>query len=162
MKIRKYLQNCFLLLIPIFLWNLFFYDDLPKGYSGAVFEKDIPQVVLYSEYLLRVVLFGLPLLMALSVKTSMEKMGLSLYLFGMVVYFLSWILVIAFPDSAWSQSAWGFMAPAYTPLIWLIGVGLIGNQSFLRIPKISIIYSCLSAVFVFFHALHAYIVFMQL
>jgi hypothetical protein len=31
------------------------------------------------------------------------------------------------PDSAWSNSLAGFLASAYTPLLWLIEIGLISG-----------------------------------
>ncbi len=162
MKIRKYLLNCFLLLIHIFIWNIFLVDYLPKGYNYDIFWKDVPRFIGYGENIFRIIVFVLPVVMMLSFKTRTEKIGLLIYLVGIVIYFLSWIIMISFPVSTWSRSALGFMAPAYTTIIWLIGIGLIGNRSFFRIPKLSQIYIYLSMIFVFFHTLHTYIIFLRL
>lgn len=159
---RKYLANCFLLLLPIFLWNLVLYDSLPKGFSAPIFWLDIPPIITYGENALRILLFGLPLVMILSVKTKQEKIGLSLYLVGTLLYFSSWIILIVSPESAWSTSLLGFMAPAYTPLLWLIGIGLIGNRSFIGLPRPSLIYLMATTLFVLFHSLHTYLVFQKL
>lgn len=161
MRFKKYLLNCFLLLIPILLWNIFLVDYLPKSYSPEVFWKDIPKLVSYSENILRGAIFSLPLIMIFSLKKRIEKIGLSIFLIGITIYFLSWLAMIFFPESLWSRSAVGFLAPAFTTIIWLIGIGLIGNESFFRIQHITKIYICVSILFVVFHTIHAYIVFQR-
>lgn len=104
----------------------------------------------------------LPAFMILSLKTKTQRLGGWLYLLGVVVYGLSWLLLILTPDSSWSQSMMGFMAPAYTTILWLVGIGLIGEQSFFKIKHVSTIYILLATVFVFFHIWHTYIVFHRL
>jgi hypothetical protein len=79
-----------------------------------------------------------------------------------VIYFASWLLLIYFPESAWSHSAIGFMAPAYTTIIWLTGIGLIGETLFAGLPYHPIVYIGASTVFVVFHSIHSYIVFTRL
>ena len=49
---------------------------------------------------------------------------------GTLVYFASWLMQIMFPASAWSTSALGFAAPAYTPFLWFLGIALLGRQLF--------------------------------
>jgi hypothetical protein len=159
---KRYLSNCFLLLIPIFLWNILLYDTLPEGYGADIFWQDIPSFVSYPENILRVVLFSLPFMMILSIKKRREKIGLLIYLIGVIIYFLSWVVVIVYPESTWSNSVLGFTAPAYTSLIWMIGIGLIGRSSFFKLPGLSYVYLILSIIFVAFHAGHAYIVFQRL
>jgi len=161
-QILKYALNCFILLIPIFLWNILFATSLPRGYSIEFFWKDIPPIVGTTENILRIVAFFLPLLMPLTIKTRRQKIGLGIYLAGVAIYFLSWVLQIHLPESAWSSSLFGFLAPAYTTLIWLIGIGLIGDKLFVKVPYKSIIYMAISTVFVVFHTTHAYIVYTRL
>lgn len=162
MLIKKYLLNCFLLFIPIILWNILLVGYLPEGYDPEIFWKDIPKLVGYSENSLRIVVFVLPAFMVLSFKTNQQKVGFFLYLVGVVIYFLSWVIMILYPESYWGQSMVGFMAPAYTTIIWLTGIGLIGTKSFFKIPHMSIIYIILSFLFVAFHSLHTYIVYQRL
>jgi hypothetical protein len=69
---------------------------------------------------------------------------------------------IYFPQSAWSQSVFGFMAPAYTTIIWLVGIGLIGQSLFLKIPYHYSIYLVFAAFFTTFHSIHTYIVYSRL
>lgn len=161
MKIIKYILNCFLLLIPIFIWNIYFIDSLPIKYSNNNWN-DIPPFIEYAENILKFILFVSPVFMVLSFKTMSQKIGLSLYIFGVIIYFLSWSAHIYFPESVWSKSIFGFMAPAYTTIIWLIGIGLIGKNSFFKIPYISIYFIIISICFVIIHSLHPYLVFWKL
>ena len=161
-QILKYASNCFILVIPIFLWNILFAASLPRGYSMEFFWEDIPPIIGITENVLRIVVFFLPLLMPLTIKSTGQKIGLGIYLVGLAIYFLSWIMQIYYPDSTWSGSLLGFLAPAYTTIIWFIGIGFIGNKLFIKIPYKPIIYMAISAVFVFVHTTHAYIVYMRL
>ena len=160
--ILKYALNCFILIIPILLWNILFATSLPRGYSIEFFWKDIPPIVGTAENILRIIAFFLPLLMPLAIKTSYQKIGLGIYLAGVVIYFLSWVLQIYLPESAWSSSLFGFLAPAYTTAIWFIGIGLIGDRLFFKVPYKPIIYIAISTIFVVFHTTHAYIVYTRL
>lgn len=162
MKIRMYLLNCFLLLIPLFLWNIILAGFLPKAYSHDVFWNDIPNWIGYSENILRIVVFVLPVIMIFSLKTRLQKIGFIIYLVGIVIYFLSWVSAIIYPQSNRTTSLIGFMAPAFTTIIFFVGIGLIGNKSFLKLSNISTIYIGLSILFVIFHSAHTYIVFQNL
>ena len=161
-RILKYVSNCFYLISAILLWNVLFASSLPRGYAMEFFWKDIPPIIGIMENMLRIIVFFLPLLMPLKIKSKDQKIGLSIYFVGLVIYFLSWIMQINYPDSSWSNSIWGFLAPAYTTIIWLIGIGLIGNKLYIKIPYNSIIYISISALFVIVHTTHAYIVYMRL
>ncbi len=161
-QILKYASNCFILVIPILLWNVLLANSLPRGYSRTFFEKDIPLIIDTTENILRIIVFSLPLLMPLTIKINSQKIGLGIYLMGLAIYFLSWIMQIYYPDSNWSSSLFGFLAPAYTTIIWFIGIGLIGNKLFIKIPYKPIIYIAISAVFVVVHTTHAYIVYLRL
>jgi hypothetical protein len=162
MKIPNYFLNCFLLLIPIFIWNLLFTSYLPKSYSPDFFWKDIPVIIKNSENILRIIVFSLPIIMKFSLKTNLQKKGFFLYILGVLLYFGSWLMQIYFPEFSWSKSMLGFMAPAYTTLIWFLGIGLIGNKSFIKIPHISLLFILVSSLFVIIHILHAYLIFKTL
>ena len=162
MKIKKYLLNCFLLLIPIFLWNILLVKYLPKGFSPDFFWKDIPSLVKYSENISRIIVFALPVLMILSFETRKQRIGITIYLIGLIIYFMSWGVMIIYPESLWSTSQIGFMAPAFTTIIWFVGIGMVGRKSFIRIPHLTTVYIFLSTVFVFIHSLHCYMVFQRL
>lgn len=158
----KYLLNCFSLLLPVLLWNIAFMDKLPKGYlSTAIWDK-IPSWLNVTENILRAMVFLLPLFLKLSLESKIQKIGLIVYLLGLIIYYASWIWPIYFPNSNWSNSLIGYMAPAYTTIVFFTGIALIGQQSFLNIPRIGLIYFILSIAFVIVHSYHAYLAYKNL
>ena len=66
---------------------------------------------------LRLAVFVLPFLMPLNLAAPGSIRKLLVFVAGTLLYFASWLAVILFPTSAWSCSALGFAAPAYTPLL---------------------------------------------
>ena len=158
-QIWYYLKNCFWLILPILFWNIWFANELPVSYTAAGGWDDIPLWLSFVENMLRLCVFMLPAFMIPEWNLPVQKAGILLYMLGVVFYFASWYWPIYLPESSWAQSLAGFMAPAYTPLIWLTGIGLIGQRSFLRWKKTSNIYISLSVLFVCFHSLHAWMVF---
>lgn len=155
MNLLSYLSNCMLLILPIMAWNTFLSSKLPRAYSTEVFDKNIPAFITYGENGFRLVVFILPLLMPLRIETQSQRLGLWLYITGTVIYCIAWLVQIYSPQSTWSLSAFGFLAPAYTPLIWLTGIGLIGSTLYFSSPYQSWMYIVLSVVFIGFHLSHA-------
>jgi len=152
--IKKYSFNCFLLTLPIMIWNMLLTNKLPKAFQPEIFWKDIPSFLTYAENISRIIVFTLTFLMPLSILTSTQKKGLFLYIGGTILYFASWLILIYFPDSGWSNSMLGFMAPAYTPLLWLTGIGLIGNAFYFSLPYRRWLFIFTSLVFLTFHNFH--------
>jgi hypothetical protein len=134
--------NCFILIIPILLWNAIFTSKLPAGYSSDV---GVSQAILILEQVFRIPVFLYPILLPLQLNDRYSKAGMVIYVVGSVVYFASWIMQIYFLETRWSLSLLGFLAPAYTPLIWSLGVGLIGHSLF---------YLLVSVLFSFIHIWH--------
>ena len=159
MPLLYYARSCVWLIAPVLLMNLLLARKLPKMYQPEVFSRQIPPWINAGENIFRLAIFVLPLLMRLQLATPEEMIGFLLYLAGLMLYLLSWIMQIAFQYSAWSRSRWGFMAPSYTPLLWLIGVALIGDSLFFPIPCPPCIYIGLAVLFLFFHNLHTWIVY---
>jgi len=155
---KKYLLNCFLLTLPIMLWNILLTDKLPAVYQPEIFWYNIPTWVAYGENISRGLVFLIAFLMLLPTQKLHQKPGFWIYLIGLVVYLISWILLIEYPDGAWSRSLLGFAAPAYTPLIWLTGIGLIGNSFYFKISYRTWYFMLVSMVFVGFHCWHAWLV----
>ncbi len=158
-KMTRYLANCILLTVPILLWNIAFSSQLPRAYSPEVFWANIPSVITIPENVLRLVVLMLPVLMPLVLTKQSQRTGLVVYLVGVGLYFLSWIPLMLFPDSAWSTSLIGFLAPAYTPLIWAIGIGLIGDSLYLPVAYRSRVYIIVSGLFVCAHCSHVILVY---
>ncbi|WP_157046197.1 hypothetical protein [Geotalea uraniireducens] len=154
------MANTFWLLLPILVFNVIFARYLPSAYKTDQFWKDIPGWISLAENILRIAVMILPLVMRFSISTLSQRVGLWLYLVGIVLYFASWWVQIAFPESAWSTSAAGFLAPAYTPVVWLAGIALIGDTlTISAMPYSSRIYLVLSGLFLIFHNLHAWLVY---
>lgn len=116
------ITNGFVALIPILLWNIAFISKLPLGYQSEYFDKEIPKLISVGENAFRLVIFVFPLFFSLKISGSILKEGGVLYLVGVLLYFISWLLLMFFPYSRWSKSIIGFTAPAFTPIIWLIGI----------------------------------------
>ena len=160
-NVIHYLLNCALLLLPIMAWNIAFANKLPRLYAADIFEKDIPTFITLGENIFRLIIFILPLLMPIRIATPLQGLGLALYIAGTLIYFLSWLAQMHFPQSVWSLSIFGSLAPAYTPLIWLIGIGLIGRSLYFASSYRSWMYIALSLVFVAFHLSHTFTVYQR-
>jgi hypothetical protein len=160
--IRKYLLNCFLLIVPVLILNLLWTNRLPPMWQMEFFWKDIPSAISSGENIFRIAVNVLPVFMPLRIATKRQRAGLAIYLIGIFIYFLVWMLVVYFPHSAWSTSLIGATAPAWTSLLWLIGIGTIGDSIYLPIPYRSWVYILVSVIFAVFHTLHAAIVYLRI
>lgn len=77
---------------------------------------------------LRLVVSVLPFLMPLELTSRLQRKGLIVYAVGAAFYFISWIALMRAPSSRWATTPFGFFAPACTPLIWLMGLALLGQR----------------------------------
>jgi hypothetical protein len=152
--LKKYSLSCFLLTIPILVWNSLLTTKLPTEFQAKIFKKDIPVFLTYGENISRLVVLMLPVLMPLRILTRTQKKGLFIYIGGILLYFASWLALIYFPDSIWSNNILGFTAPAYTPLLWLIGIGLIGDSFYFNLPYKRWFYMLIVIIFLVFHNIH--------
>jgi hypothetical protein len=157
--IRKYLFNCGLLLLPLSVWNAALAGLLPPAFAAGEFWRDIPRALGVVEDALRWLIFILPFLMPLSVASPRQRAGLGLFIAGNLVYFASWLALIAAPDSLWSRSALGFLAPAYTPALWLAGLALLGRHLYWGRFYRWWMYLALSGLFLAAHLAHGAIVY---
>ncbi|KAA3637301.1 MAG: hypothetical protein DWQ02_06985 [Bacteroidetes bacterium] len=139
-KLQLRVSNHFLFLIPILLWNILLFSKLPMDH----FNGTAPQWVLIIENIFRGGAMLLLLLLPVNTKNKLFRSGLMVFIVGILIYFASWLWLIWFPESAAAQSAWLRFAPAYTPIIWFIGLSMMSNSILLLI---------LSVVFVGFHVL---------
>lgn len=155
----RYLVSCGLLTVPILVWNVVFTPYLPPSLASADFNRDIPTSLLFAENMLRVVVMALPFLMPLEVASAAQRRGLWLFVTGVLLYVGAWVPLMVAPDSAWSTSRPGFLAPAYTPLFWLVGLGLTGGRLYGSVPYKSWMYVLLAGAFVAVHVSHANLVY---
>jgi hypothetical protein len=157
--LARYLLSCGVLTVPILAWNVVFTRFLPPALASNEFSRDIPPLVTYGENTLRVVVMVLPFLMPLDVVTIGQRRGIVLFVVGMTLYFLAWVPLMIVPQSWWSTSWPGFVAPAYVPLIWLAGLGFTSRGLYRAWPFKPWVYVGLACVFVVFHVTHTSIVF---
>lgn len=141
------------------VWDLVLTPELPKAYQAATFWKNIPACIVIGENLARTLFFILALLMPLHVATPIQKKGMFLYVSGLLLYFASWLPLLIYPASAWSNSASGFCAPAYTPLLWLWGIALMGDSFYFGLYFRRWFFMLILIIFIVFHNLHTYIVY---
>ena len=159
--VRKYLVTCGLLLLPVFIWNAALMSLLPPVYLPDEFWRDIPDVIGTAENLMRLLVFTLPFLMPLSIASTRQRIGLGIFIAGNLVYFASWLALIVAPGSMWSHSAFGFLAPAYTPLIWFAGLALLSHRLFWGSFYRWWMYFVLCCLFLAVHITHAVIVYIR-
>lgn len=135
--------NCFWLILPLLAWNILFGAKITQEQITS--DAHSPAWLLGAENVFRLTTFMLPLLLPINWDASLGKIGLLVYLLGILVYFASWIPLMFAPHSIWSQGIPGLFAPRLTPLIWLAGIALVAN---------SWGYGLLAALFIFFHTWH--------
>jgi hypothetical protein len=143
MKLELRLLNGFLLLLPLLAWNLVLGSRLTL--EAIISDAHSPKWLLMAENVTRILVFALPLLLPIQMKDAWNKAGLAVYSLGILIYFGSWLPLLLAPDSAWSQSAAGLLAPRLTPFIAFVGIALVCNAW---------LYGVISAVFIFFHTWH--------
>ena len=156
------ISNAYILIIPILVWNVLLASKLPAAFGPENFDRGIPQLILSGEKIFRVLVFIFPLFIKLSLKNKYSKLGFILYLAGILLYFLSWIMLIYTPDSTWSMSAVGFTAPAYLPLIWLIGISILADSYYFPIEYKNWHYQSITLIFSLFHISHTLLVYLKL
>jgi hypothetical protein len=105
------------------------------------------------------VVFLFSIILLLEIRTVLQVVGLVIFGIGVLVYFASWVPQIRQPESRWSKSLLGFCAPAYTPIVWLVGIALIGQHLLFDVWYQYWIYILLSVAFVGVHTLHSVLVY---
>ena len=155
----RFAASCGVLLVPALAWNLAFAEYLPPTFSRAVFWSGIPNWLAITENASRTVVLALPFFMPLDIATPIQRRGLAVFAVGTLIYFASWLPLIFSPSSAWSASAAGFLAPAYTPALWLLGLALAGRRLFWGRFYRWWFYLAAAALFLSAHIFHASIVY---
>ncbi len=156
---QQFLSNGFLAIIPVLIWNGVFSSKLPAAFRSDSFEGDVSHFILIGESICRYAVFLMPLVLRLKIFTPRGKAGAFVFLLGILLYFLSWLALIYVPDSGWSRGVLGFSALAYTPLIWLVGIGIMADSYYFN-AAYSVWHFMLPSVgFVAFHLWHVVLVY---
>jgi hypothetical protein len=151
------MQNRFWLLVPILVLDLVLVGKLPPPLAPGSPGPAIPGWLSVTETVLRVVVFGAPLLMPLALRAPRTRLALGVYLVALTAYVTAWVAVIWAPTSAWSTSAVGFTALAWTSILLFTGIGLRSELRFL--PRYQTwIYVGVAVLFTTVHTLHMVII----
>jgi hypothetical protein len=156
---RILLRNGALLPIPPNIISLALWGALPAAYQPGIFNMDIPGWLVLFENILRILVFSLPVILYFGKKEKGQPLGWYLYFGGLVVYLASYLALIMFPASVWSQSLIGFTAPAWSTVFWFAGCGLVCVRSWLPINWHRAIYFLIASIFLIFHIVHAGLVY---
>jgi len=152
------LTNGYVPLIPIIIWNYIFMSKLPLIYQTQSFNHDIPFLITVGENIFRSVIFILPLFFKVSISESRQRKGLVVFVIGVLLYFVSWLTLVYMPASTWSDNIFVFSSPAYTPIIWLVGLSMMVERCyFFRYSKWHYIVPAI--LFSIFHIYHSIYVF---
>ena len=103
------------------------------------------------------VVFGAPLLMPLSLREPRTRLALGVYSVALTAYVAAWVAIIWAPTSAWSTSAVGFTALAWTSILLFAGIGLRSTLRFVPGYR-PWMYLCAAALFTAVHTLHMAII----
>ena len=95
--------------------------------------------------------------MEIKLDNKVGKIGFIVYIIGVLIYFCSYFIVIKLPVTSFNNNIAVLLAPYWTSVLWLIGIGLLGNKLFVIIPYHYIIYIVISIVFAMLHSIHGYI-----
>ena len=143
MKFELRWLNCLWLMVPLLAWNIIIAPKITL--ERVISDSNSPGWLLLAENIARVIVFAVPLLLPLQIRDTMSKTGFAVYIIGTLIYFASWLPLIWMPDSAWSQSAAGLLAPRLTPFLSFLGIALIGHSA----P-----YAVFSVIFIALHTWH--------
>jgi len=152
--LRKILSNGYIALLPILVWNIALTSKLPPAYDLKLFNSNIPFTITFGENIFRSIIFILPVFFRLNLTSSLNIKGAITFLFGIALYFSSWLMLIYAPNSDWSNSILGFSAPAYTPIVWLVGLSLLVESYYFKWIYSKWHFILPSIGFIVFHVTH--------
>jgi len=150
--INKYKNNCFWFFIPVIIFNIIFTKYLPEFYL-----RDINHTIVIMETIARILTIAFSVIMAIKLDNKIGKLGLIVYIIVILIYFFSYFIVIKIPAISYNNNLVVLLAPYWTSILWLIGIGFLGNKLFLNIPYHYIVFIIVSIVFVIIHNIHGYI-----
>jgi hypothetical protein len=119
--------------------------------------KNISHIIVPIEIIVRITLMALSAIMIIDIKGRTGKAGAIIYITGLIIYFVSYFVLINYPDTIIGKNTILQLSGYWTATIWLIGIGLIGKQLFIKIPYHYVLYIVLSVLFGIIHTYHGYI-----
>jgi hypothetical protein len=147
-------NNCFWFFIPVIIFNIIFTKYLPEFYL-----RNIRHPIVTIETVARITTIALSAIMTIKLDNKIGKTGLVIYIIGVLIYFCSYFIVIKLPTITFHNNLIVLLAPYWTSVLWLIGIGLLGNKLSINIPYHYTTYIIISIVFAIIHSIHGYICF---
>ncbi|GEM_PF-2855978 len=117
------LLNNGLFILPPLIWNIVFIAKTPTYYSLG----SAPKSLIIAENILRTATFISPFFVPININHAFFNPGLVVFSVGLGLYFSSWLLLMYFPELEISQKNITRLLPALTPIIWLVGIGLMSQ-----------------------------------
>jgi hypothetical protein len=143
------------LLLPILAITFGLWGLLPSAYSMTEFWRGIPAWIAVPENVLRIVVLALPWFLYVGAARSSQRLGWILWGVGVLVYLASYLLEILAGGSVLGRSVATFAAPAWTTALWLAGMGLVADRTWLPVPYHPAIFLAAGGLFWIFHTAHA-------
>jgi hypothetical protein len=160
--VRAFFRNGAILIIPPMIITFGLWSFLPAAYGPELFWKDIPHWLGLLENCFRILVFALPGFLYFGKRELGQPLGWYLYVGGLVIYLISYLIQVFFPLGAFSQSLVGFTAPAWSTLAFFVGIGLVCKHSWLPIPWYRTTYLVIVVLFLIFHVWHSGLVYFNL
>jgi len=150
--VNNYKNNCFWFFIPIIIFNIIVTKYLPEFYL-----KNINHPIVTIETIARIITIAFSVIMTIKLDDKIGKAGLIVYIIGVLIYFFSYFIVIKIPAISFNNNYIVLLAPYWTSILWLIGIGLMGNKLFINIPYHFTAYIVISIFFTIIHSIHGII-----
>jgi hypothetical protein len=119
--------------------------------------RNVNHKIVTIETITRIITIAFSVKMYLNMHTKISKIGLIVYIIGILIYFCSYFIVIKIPAISFHNNLILLLSPYWTSVIWLIGIGLLGNKLFINIPYHYTVYVIISLIFTIIHSIHGYI-----
>ena len=136
-RLTYFRRNGFLLIAPVLIWNLVFWPMLPEAAGGS---EPVPAGLQWTEHLLRLAVFALPVFMTIDSRGLPGHLGWATYLAGLAIYFASWIPWL---NGSKLDAVLLLLAPYVSPLVVFVGLATLCR---------SWPYACVAVGFVAAHA----------
>jgi hypothetical protein len=119
--------------------------------------RNISHIIVQIEIIVRIILMALSAIMIIDIKDRVGKAGVIIYITGLIIYFVSYFVLINYSDTVIGKNMILQLSGYWTAMIWLIGIGLIGKKLFIKMPYHYVLYIVLSVLFGIIHTYHGYL-----
>ncbi len=147
-----YKNTCFWLFVPVIVFNMILTKYLPEYYL-----QNIKHPIVIAETIARILTIAFSIIMSMKPDNKPGKAGIFIYVIGVIIYFCSYVIVIKIPAASFNYNLAIMLAPYWTSILWLVGIGLLGNTLFMHIPYHFSVYIAISFTFTVIHSFHGFL-----